>query len=408
MPPTIGVSRNRDTKDAGERAELQFELGKDLRQVVLSANADGIDLLRRGHPSMAFDSLKYAEAVLVANPELSAAEPDLFGITCSNLGCYYKKVGLPRVALQYVERAMQVEHALGNDAQQDTCALATTKLNACAALSGVGQHEEAEKLAIEAAYMLAHHEAESPTQEESALLAVACNNLGAEREHLGNWAAAAMAYRQGSEAARKALGPRSPLARTLAERCSEALEKAGRHPAVPTRPPLRRPQGFRRAGTRGHRLRGATNNKTRASSAPGTSLDSRPGRGIMEVNTVYATSPMTTVGPSMNDAPSLLDIGVGSSLAAMNASVGRFLGGHQEEDDRDEFHNNFLPELPSSASRAPTYTEGISPVQAGCGRALVSRHSVPDEPFVTQSRVATNTSLGSVRRRNSVHQTPSA
>merc|ERR1719197_2160939 len=104
--------------------------GEDLRQVVLAANADGIDLLRRGQPVMAFEQLKYAEAVLVSNPEISADDNELLALTCSNLGCYYRKAGLPRAALRYLGRALRAEKVADSSAPQDACGLATTKLNA--------------------------------------------------------------------------------------------------------------------------------------------------------------------------------------------------------------------------------------------------------------------------------------
>jgi tetratricopeptide (TPR) repeat protein len=227
--------------------------GEDLRQVVLAANADGIDLLRRGQPVMAFEQLKYAEAVLVSNPEISTDDSELLALTCSNLGCYYRKAGLPRAALQYLGRALRAEKVAESSVAQDVCALATTKLNACAALSGVGRHEEAERLAVTAMQLLAPQDGNAPSREECGLLAVACHNLGAEREHLGRWAPAAIAYRQGSEVSAKVLGPQNPLTRTLQDRCTQALSKAERNPFTPRRPvgTKRSPRGrqIRRPGT---------------------------------------------------------------------------------------------------------------------------------------------------------------
>lgn len=238
QPPSRRASKSVELNVAAGQSQVRSE---DLRQVVLAANADGIDLLRRGQPVMAFELLKYAEAVLVSNPEISADENELLALTCSNLGCYYRKAGLPRAALRYLGRALRAEKATDGSVPQDTCALATTKLNACAALSGVGRHEEAEKLAVTALQLLTPQDGSSPSREECSLLAVACHNLGAEREHLGRWAPAAVAYRQGSEVSRKVLGPQSPLTRTLHDRCAQALSKAERNPF-----PRRRPVGIRK------------------------------------------------------------------------------------------------------------------------------------------------------------------
>merc|ERR1712039_530423 len=78
-------------------------------------------------------------------------------------------------------------------------------------------------------------------REECTLLAVACHNLGAEREHLGNWAGAAIVFRQGADAANRSLGPGSTLSRALTDNCSEALSKAEKHPTTPDRPLIARP-----------------------------------------------------------------------------------------------------------------------------------------------------------------------
>lgn len=232
---------------------------QDLRQIVIAANADGINLLRRDEPAMAFEQLKWAESVLVANPDLSVKEGDLLALTCSNLGCYYKKRGLPRAALHYLERAMKAESTIAHE-QQDISTVATTKLNACAALSRVGRHEEAERLAVEATQMLSLRA--EPTAEECSLLAVACHNLGAEREHLGRWAAAAVAYRQGSEVANKALGPKNALTRALAERCGQALGHAEKHPMA------RRPVGMAARMRFGSKIAGTPRQGSRPMSRP--------------------------------------------------------------------------------------------------------------------------------------------
>lgn len=227
---------------------------QDLRRAVLAANYDGLYLLRHDRTAAAFEQLKHAEAVLTSNPAAAACDGELLALTCSNLGCYYRKAGLPRSALSYLGRALQVEEtAWAGSSPQDTCSLAVTKLNACAALSGVGNHEEAEELAAEAARSLLPPLPPGevrlpPDNERNALLAVACHNLGAEREHLGLWDEAAVAYRQGAEAACKTLGPGSALAKALVANCAEALEKAGRHPTTPDRrlTPRPPPGGLRR------------------------------------------------------------------------------------------------------------------------------------------------------------------
>mmetsp|Transcript_75712 Transcript_75712/g.157797 ORF Transcript_75712/g.157797 Transcript_75712/m.157797 type:complete len:398 (+) Transcript_75712:167-1360(+) len=272
------------TSPGRRRPPVQIAMpSEDLRQVVLAANADGLDLLRRGRATAAFEHFKHAEAVLLANPSIAAADGGLLALTCSNLGCYYRKVGLPRAALQYLHRAMKAEeavlatapspnhfelqqthssskgkrhHGLSVSPGLDTSSLVKTKLNVCAVLSGVGNHERAEQLAAEAAHLLAPRcsapvvfpsnateEAIAAIQEQHrqdcSLLAVACHNLGAEREHLRRWSEAAVAYSQGGDVAARALGARSQLARSLLTSADNALAKVSRHPPLIDRPKSR-------------------------------------------------------------------------------------------------------------------------------------------------------------------------
>lgn len=211
---------------------------ESVRHVVLCANSDGIDLLRRGRAAAAYEQLKYAEAVLASNPDAAAHDGELLSLTCSNLGCYYRKAGMPRASVRYLGRAMRLEEATTRDKTQDAVSLAKTRLNACAALSSMDCHEEAEQMATEATRILLAPEASEASREECALLAVACHNLGAEREHLGRWGAAAVAFRQGAEVASRTLGNNSDLARSLSTSYGEALTRAERYPASPDRPTL--------------------------------------------------------------------------------------------------------------------------------------------------------------------------
>lgn len=209
-----------------------------VRHVVLCANSDGIDLLRRGRAAAAYEQLKYAEAVLASNPDAAAQDDELLSLTCSNLGCYYRKAGMPRTSVRYLGRALRLEEAATRDKTQDAVSLAKTKLNACAALSSMNCHEEAEQMATEATRILLAPEASEASREECALLAVACHNLGAEREHLGRWGAAAVAFRQGAEVASRTLGNSSDLTRALSTSYGEALTRAEKYPTSPDRPQL--------------------------------------------------------------------------------------------------------------------------------------------------------------------------
>jgi hypothetical protein len=78
-----------------------------------------------------FDSarvlLKNAEEILAS--EMSAVSTSLHAITLNNLGCYYKRLGNPQLALDYLTKAL----AFGG--VTETTNLAGTNLNICAIYS---------------------------------------------------------------------------------------------------------------------------------------------------------------------------------------------------------------------------------------------------------------------------------
>lgn len=346
--PLPRVSKSADHSAAAERVSQVSS--EDLRQVVLAANADGIDLLRRGQAVMAFEQLKYAESVLVSNPEISADENELLALTCSNLGCYYRKAGLPRAALRYLGRAMRAEKSADPSVPQDACTLATTKLNACAALSGVGRHEEAEKLAVVAMQLLTPQDGAPPSREECSLLAVACHNLGAEREHLGQWAPAAVAYRQGSEVSRRVLGPKSPLTKTLQDRCAQALSKAERNPFLPRRPAglQKRLQGSRLGSRQGRR-------PDTAPEAVGVRCPPLAGQGFVWEGLSDLLAPDGAVGQEVQRedavAAAVTSPGDPTSRSLDKELAGAVPGELQEEygEDDEEMRGRMLPNLSPSA-----------------------------------------------------------
>merc|ERR1719316_2016201 len=117
---------------------LMPKAGTDFQSLVLSCNKDGMDSLRQGHYKAAFEQLKYAEAILIANQK-EGENTSLLAVTCNNLGCYYKKVGKMHAALSYLRRALKIEVALNTDA----VTVAGTHLNICAILSKLEKHDKA-------------------------------------------------------------------------------------------------------------------------------------------------------------------------------------------------------------------------------------------------------------------------
>jgi len=197
---------------------------QDCQQLVLSCNKEGMDFLRKGLYKQAFEQLKYAEAILVANHK--EEEPtSLLAVTCNNLGCYYKKVGKLHAALSYLRKALKIEVSL----QTDDVTVAGTHLNICAILSKLDKHDKAVQHALCALELISHRVssgAHTVTQDEYSVLAIAYHNVAVERDYLHQWSEAHTAYQQGHQIAKKCLGEQHPLTQTLAKNCDTALQKS--------------------------------------------------------------------------------------------------------------------------------------------------------------------------------------
>jgi tetratricopeptide (TPR) repeat protein len=204
---------------AGERSEQQ-----DCQQVVLSCNKEGMDFLRKGQYKQAFEQLKYAEAILVANRK-EEDPTSLLAVTCNNLGCYYKKVGKLHAALSYLRKALKIEVSL----QTDDVTVAGTHLNICAILSKLDKHDKAVQHALCALELISQRVAcaeHAVTQDEYSVLAIAYHNVAVERDFLHQWDQAHAAYQQGHQISKKCLGDQHPLTQTLAKNCETALQKS--------------------------------------------------------------------------------------------------------------------------------------------------------------------------------------
>mmetsp|Transcript_89861 Transcript_89861/g.155558 ORF Transcript_89861/g.155558 Transcript_89861/m.155558 type:complete len:952 (-) Transcript_89861:90-2945(-) len=203
-----------------ERSDQQ----QDFQQLVLSCNKEGMDFLRKGQYKQAFEQLKYAEAILVANHKED--EPtSLLAVTCNNLGCYYKKVGKLHAALSYLRKALKIEVSL----QTDDVTVAGTHLNICAILSKLDKHDKAVQHALCALELISNRVANashSVSQDEYSVLAIAYHNVAVERDYLHQWDQAHAAYQQGHQIAKKCLGEQHPLTQTLGKNCDAALQKS--------------------------------------------------------------------------------------------------------------------------------------------------------------------------------------
>lgn len=208
-----------DEMKPDDRSEQQ-----DFQQLVLSCNKEGMDFLRKSQYKQAFEQLKYAEAILVANHKED--EPtSLLAVTCNNLGCYYKKVGKLHAALSYLRKALKIEVSL----QTDDVTVAGTHLNICAILSKLDKHDKAVQHALCALELISNRvssAAHAVTQDEYSVLAIAYHNVAVERDYLHQWDQAHTAYQQGHQIAKKCLGDQHPLTQTLAKNCDTALQKS--------------------------------------------------------------------------------------------------------------------------------------------------------------------------------------
>lgn len=202
-----------------DRSEQQ-----DFQQLVLACNKEGMDFLRKGQYKQAFEQLKYAEAILVANHKED--EPtSLLAVTCNNLGCYYKKVGKLHAALSYLRKALKIEVSLSTD----DVTVAGTHLNICAILSKLDKHDKAVQHALCSLELISNRVASathSVSQDEYSVLAIAYHNVAVERDYLHQWDQAHAAYQQGHQIAKKCLGEQHPLTQTLGKNCDAALQKS--------------------------------------------------------------------------------------------------------------------------------------------------------------------------------------
>eukprot|EP00746_Dinoflagellata_sp_MGD_P168155 gnl/MRDRNA2_/MRDRNA2_99375_c0_seq1.p1 gnl/MRDRNA2_/MRDRNA2_99375_c0~~gnl/MRDRNA2_/MRDRNA2_99375_c0_seq1.p1 ORF type:complete len:914 (+),score=214.10 gnl/MRDRNA2_/MRDRNA2_99375_c0_seq1:107-2848(+) len=200
---------------------------QDFQSLVLSCNKDGMDGLRKGHYKAAFEQLKYAEAILIANQK-EGENTSLLAVTCNNLGCYYKKVGKLHAALSYLRQALKVEVSL----QTDDVTVAGTHLNICAILSKLEKHDKAVQHALCALELISDRvdKAENDVQSDDySVLAIAYHNVALEREFLHQWDQAAMAYQKGFQVAKRCLGDQHPLTQTLGKNCDAVLQKSAKY-----------------------------------------------------------------------------------------------------------------------------------------------------------------------------------
>lgn len=224
-------ARSAAAPNGGKTKDLK-NIETSLQELIFSCNKDGMESLRkvkncRHDPQLkaAFEQLKYAEAVLLAN----STEQDntaLLAVTCNNLGCYYKKVGKYHGALSYLRRALKMEVEM----KTDEVTVASTHLNICSILSKLGKHDKAVQHSLTALEIMSNRvtcqDPPNMSQDDYAVLAVAYHSVAKEREFFEQWDQAALAFRTGYQVAHRLLGEDHTLSDILGRSCEAVLLKS--------------------------------------------------------------------------------------------------------------------------------------------------------------------------------------
>jgi tetratricopeptide (TPR) repeat protein len=190
-----------------------------LEAMILNCNKLAMEQLRGDQFDTALGLLKKAEDHLGQVREFPNHRK-LEAITLNNLGCFYKRIHRPAVALHYLRRALEVE----STPPADIPSLAGTHLNICAIRSGLGAHEKALEHARKAIRLLASGPEDSPNTYTS--LVIAYHNAGIEYEFLGKHNEATECFTQGYSLAKRRLGAVHPLTQNLKRATTQlALEQ---------------------------------------------------------------------------------------------------------------------------------------------------------------------------------------
>lgn len=179
-----------------------------LEAMILNCNKLAMEQLRKDLFDTALGLLKKAEDHLAQVREFPNHRK-LEAITLNNLGCFYKRIHRPAVALHYLRRALEVE----STPPADIPSLAGTHLNICAIRSGLGAHDKALEHARKAIRLLAGGAEDSPNTYTS--LVIAYHNAGIEYEFLEKHTEASDCFSQGYVLAKRRLGAAHPLTQNL-------------------------------------------------------------------------------------------------------------------------------------------------------------------------------------------------
>ena len=175
--------------------------------LLINLNQQAMQAVAKEKYAKAQKKLRLSELLLHDERASAISEDDrnkIYALTMNNLGCYYKKIGTPNVALRYMLEALRSDVAN----RAPPAHVASTKLNICAILSILGKHLTAIQFAQEAVSHLEYtlQELSDPERvghytniDEKSLLittTIAYFNLAAEYEHSKDVQSSLQAYRQ--------------------------------------------------------------------------------------------------------------------------------------------------------------------------------------------------------------------
>lgn len=180
----------------------------------------------------ALDLLNRAKALTTADAKFGEKDDrmKLNAITYNNMSCVYKRRGLLKCALQYAEKALDLE-TKSKKADNPAC----THLNLCAILSQLDRHRHAlEHCQCALALLKGESYAGAATpgfmdedqEAESSILAVCYHNMAVEHEYLGEYEKAIQAYYKSVEAATQELGEDHPVTGAFRRRWEDATISA--------------------------------------------------------------------------------------------------------------------------------------------------------------------------------------
>lgn len=166
-------------------------------------NSIAMQCLQQGEHNVALDLLHSAESLISEGASGNNSFDTLRGLTYNNLGCYFRREGMPMEALKWLRQAHDIEQRAGEDSSRSS-----TFLNLCAVYSLLGRHLEALQCATQALKYLRAVLKNNPDAPLSAsvpgmdkvdtasMLAIAYHNIAVEQEYLLRFDEAVDSYRK--------------------------------------------------------------------------------------------------------------------------------------------------------------------------------------------------------------------